>query len=223
MSGTPGCEYFGRAGETCVPRPTNAHDAAAWRNRANSRRRLTRILSVNGLPTRRDAMLVSPYLHTGQGFHMSESQGVERLFQQLLAAWNDRDARRMATLYAPAGGQVGFDGSTANGPAEIEALLAPIFKDHPTARYIAKVREVRMLGEGAALLRAVAGMVPPGKTDLMPERNAIQTLVASRQSTGEWKVEMFHNTPAKFDGRPELAEKLTAELREQLSRHERSP
>src|ERR1044072_7076356 len=82
---------------------------------------------------------------------------------------------------------------------------------------VAKVREVRMLREGAAILRAVAGMVPPGKMDLMPERNAIQTVVASRQPTGEWKVEVFHNTPARFDGRPELSEKLTAELREQLS------
>ncbi|MEO8061951.1 MAG: SgcJ/EcaC family oxidoreductase [Pseudomonadota bacterium] len=151
---------------------------------------------------------------------MAESQSVERLYQNLLEAWNDRQAKTMASLYAPSGGQVGFDGSTANSPAEIEALLTPIFKDHPTARYVAKVRDVRMLSEDTAILRAVAGMVPPGKEDLMPDRNAIQTLVASRQPGGEWKVEMFHNTPARFDGRPELAEKLTAELRERLAKQE---
>jgi uncharacterized protein (TIGR02246 family) len=149
---------------------------------------------------------------------MPESAAVEALYRQLLDAWNARDARGMASLYAPAGGQVGFDGSPANGPAEIENLLAPIFKDHPTARFIAKVREVRMLGADAALLRAVAGMVPPGKSDLLPERNAVQTLVAARNSAGAWKVEMFHNTPAKFDGRPQLARQLTAELREVLSK-----
>jgi uncharacterized protein (TIGR02246 family) len=105
-----------------------------------------------------------------------------------------------------------------DGRVEIEALLTPIFKDHPTARFIAKVREVRMLGTDTAFLRAVAGMVPPGKRDLMPERNAIQTLDATRTAARVWKVEMFHNTPAKFDGRPELAEQLTAELREVLSK-----
>src|SRR4029450_8104157 len=105
--------------------------------------------------------------------------------------------------YAPKGSQVGFDGSVANGPQEIEALLKPIFADHPTARFVAKVREVRALGPDAALLRAVAGMIPPGKSEIMPERNAIQTLVASRDGKGFWRVEMFHTTPAAFHGRPE--------------------
>ena len=142
---------------------------------------------------------------------------VETLYRDLLDAWNVRDARGMAELYAPRGSQVGFDGSPANGPAEIEALLKPVFTDHPTARYVAKVREVRALGDNAALLRAVAGMVPAAKSDIMPERNAIQTLVASRQPNGQWRVEMFHNTPAAFHGRPEESEKLTAELREMIN------
>ena len=139
--------------------------------------------------------------------------GVRALYEDLLDAWNRRDARAMAALYAPKGGQVGFDGSTANTPAEIEAMLAPIFADHPTARFVAKVREVRALGPDAALLRAVVGMIPPGKSDIIPERNAVQSLVASRQEDGRWLVEMFHNTPAAFHGRPEESEKLTAELR----------
>lgn len=142
---------------------------------------------------------------------------VEALYRRLLGAWNARDARAMAALYASHGSQVGFDGGTANGRAEIEALLTPIFKDHPTARFVAKVREIRKLGPDVALLRAVAGMVPPGKQELMPDRNAIQTLVASR-TTGEWQVEMFHNTPARFDGQPELARQLTEELSREVSR-----
>ena len=143
----------------------------------------------------------------------NDLDGVEDLYRDLLDTWNRRDAKAMAALYGSKGSQVGFDGSTANGPAEIETLLKPIFADHPTARFVAKVREVRALGTGAALLRAVAGMIPPGKTEIMPERNAVQTLVASRDGQGRWRVEMFHNTPAAFHGRPEESEKLTAELR----------
>jgi uncharacterized protein (TIGR02246 family) len=143
---------------------------------------------------------------------MDDLKAVEVLYSDLLDAWNRRDAAGMAALYARHGGQVGFDGSVANGPAEIEAHLVPVFRDHPTARFVGKVREVRPIGADATLLRAVAGMVPPGKTDINPQTNAIQTLVASRQTDGTWRVEMFHNTPAAFHGRPEDSQKLTEEL-----------
>jgi uncharacterized protein (TIGR02246 family) len=138
---------------------------------------------------------------------------LRRLYEDLLAAWNRRDASGMARLYAARGSQVGFDGSVANGPPEIEAHLTPIFAQHPTPCFVGKVREVRALGEGAALLRAVAGMVPPGETELLPDANAIQTLVAARDPQGHWRVELFHNTPASFHGRADEREKLTQELR----------
>jgi uncharacterized protein (TIGR02246 family) len=138
---------------------------------------------------------------------------LSRLYEDLLAAWNRRDAAGMARLYAVRGSQVGFDGSVANGPQEIEAHLAPIFADHPTPSFVGKVREVRALGENAALLRAVAGLVPPGESDLLSDANAIQTLVAARGQDGRWRVELFHNTPASFHGRADEREKLTQELR----------
>ena len=144
-------------------------------------------------------------------------KSLTHLYEDLLAAWNRRDAVGMARLFAAHGGQVGFDGSVANGPREIEAHVAPIFASHPTPAFVGKVREVRELGPDAALLRAVAGMVPPGGKDINPDTNAIQTLVASRDRTGAWRVEMFHNTPAAFHGRPEERDKLTQELRALLS------
>jgi uncharacterized protein (TIGR02246 family) len=129
----------------------------------------------------------------------------------LLSAWNARDASAMAALYAENGSQVGFDGSQANGAAEILSQLAPIFRDHPTARFVWKVREVRMLGEDVGLLRAVVGMVPPGKTEIKPETNAVQSLIAAREG-GVWRIALFQNTPAAWHGRPEDAAALTAEL-----------
>jgi uncharacterized protein (TIGR02246 family) len=147
---------------------------------------------------------------------MSSSDMVEAmtcLYENLLAAWNRRDAAGMASLYSAQGSQVGFDGSVANGPHEIEAHLAPIFANQPTAAFVGKVREVRALGRDAALLRAIAGMIPPDQDDINPEANSIQTLVASRDADGRWRVEMFHNTPAAFHGRPGEREKMTQELR----------
>ena len=145
-----------------------------------------------------------------------QSEAIVKLYQQLLGAWNDRDAAGYARLFSENGSIIGFDGSTANGRAEIEGHLTPIFADHPTARYISKVRDVRDLNSGTALLRAVAGMIPPGKAHLKPERNAVQTLVASRQVAGGWQIEMFQNTPARFDGRPDEADRLTRELEQEL-------
>jgi hypothetical protein len=41
--------------------------------------------------------------------------------------------------------------------------------DHATGTYVGKVEGIRPLGSEAAILRAVAGMVPAGRSDLEPE------------------------------------------------------
>jgi uncharacterized protein (TIGR02246 family) len=143
---------------------------------------------------------------------------VVELYRKLLQAWNDRDATAYSQLFSKDGCIVGFDGSTADSQDDIRNHLEPIFSDHPTAAYVGKVRAVRQLGTDSVLLRAVAGMIPPGKKSLIAERNAIQSLVASRGSNGDWKIEMFQNTPARFDGRPSEIDKLTQELEAELER-----
>lgn len=77
--------------------------------------------------------------------------------------------------------------------------------------YVAKVEEVRALGADTILIRAVAGLVPPGKSELNPATNAIQSVVIVGSEL-EAKIALFQNTPAAFHGRPELSERLTAEL-----------
>jgi uncharacterized protein (TIGR02246 family) len=136
---------------------------------------------------------------------------VRVLYQRLLDAWNARSAQDFAALFAEDGSLIGYDGSQLNGRVEIEASLGRIFKDHLTASYINIVREVRSLSADVVLLRAVAGMVPHGKTDLNPEVNAIQSLVAQKRGGG-WQIALFQNTPAQFHGRPDLARELTDEL-----------
>ncbi|WP_077062773.1 SgcJ/EcaC family oxidoreductase [Streptomyces sp. MP131-18] len=141
---------------------------------------------------------------------------VRALYEDLLGAWNRRDAPAYAALFAPDGALIGFDGSQVPG-AEVEDHLTPIFADHPTASYVWQVREVRVPAEGVALLRAIVGMVPPGGTDLNPAANAVQSLVAEHRS-GAWRVVLFHNTPAQHHGHPERVEQHTDELRRVLRR-----
>lgn len=146
---------------------------------------------------------------------LTDETEVRTLYEQLLDAWNQRSNGKFAALFAEDGNVVGFDGSMMNGPAEIEATLGQIFADHPTAAYVGKIREVRLLTPEVALLRAIAGMVPPGQSDLNPAVNTIQTLVVEK-SEDHWRITLFQNTPAQFHGRPELSEALTKELRQLL-------
>lgn len=139
---------------------------------------------------------------------------VQRLYEELLTAWNNRDARRYAALFAEDGWLIGFDGSQV-GASDVEGHLTPIFADHPTASYVWKVREVRPLSSAIVLLRARVGMVPPGHADLNPAVNAVQSLVAVEQD-GAWRIALFHNTPAQYHGRPDLADEHTAEMREAM-------
>jgi uncharacterized protein (TIGR02246 family) len=137
--------------------------------------------------------------------------GVETLHRELLNCWNTRDASGFALLFRDDGGLVGFDGTSVQSAALIKDHLAEIFEDHRPPVYVAKVREIRALGPDAAVLTSVAGMVQPGQVKVEPELNATQVLVASRRG-GEWRIVHFQSTPARFDGRPEDADALTAEL-----------
>ena len=53
---------------------------------------------------------------------------------------------------------------------------------------------MRFLSPDVALMHAVGGTVMRGKTDPVPERDSIQTLVAIRQEDGEWRLAAFQNT-----------------------------
>jgi hypothetical protein len=73
------------------------------------------------------------------------------------------------------------------------------------------IHEVRELAPDVMLLRAHAGMVPPGKSEINRATNAVQTLVAVRRD-GRWQIALFQNTPAAWHGRENDASALTAEL-----------
>jgi uncharacterized protein (TIGR02246 family) len=134
------------------------------------------------------------------------------LYESLLSAWNRRDGDGMAVTFADDGEMIGFDGSQVTGRSEIASEMNRIFAEHETASFVWKVRNARALGPGLALLRAVAGMVPPGQSDINPDVNTHHTVLASR-SDDAWRIVLFQNTPAQFHGRPELKERLTEELR----------
>ena len=149
--------------------------------------------------------------------NISSDHPIHRLYEQILIALNQQYAAEMAARFEEAGNLVGFDGSQAHSRADIEDHLRPIFTDHPTAAYVAKVREIRMLSSNVGILRAVVGMIPPGSDDIYAAGNTIQTLVAVQNANG-WQATLFQSTPAAWHGRPQDSEALTEELRDVMRR-----
>ncbi|MET0726991.1 MAG: SgcJ/EcaC family oxidoreductase [Acidimicrobiales bacterium] len=147
---------------------------------------------------------------------MTAERDVEALFRALLTKWNEKDAGGYGELFTDDGSIVGYDGSCVESPRSITEHLGSIFADHDPATYVGKVVETRPIGPSSMLVRGVAGMVPPGASDIDPDKNAVQALVAVETERG-WRIAHFQNTPAAFDGRPEAAESLTADLRAALS------
>ncbi len=144
-----------------------------------------------------------------------DEAAIRSLYQQLLNCWNLRDGEAFAALFVPDGEIIGFDGSQMNGQTETALELQQIFANHQTPTNVGSTRSVRLLAPGFALLRGVAGMVPPGQSDIDPSFNVIHTLlVASHED--QWRVVLYQNTPAQFHGRPELTQQLTEELRQLL-------
>ena len=141
---------------------------------------------------------------------MSKNE-VRALYEKLIAGWNAHDAEAMAAPFAEDGVIIGFDGSVSSGKQAISAEMASIFADHETGRYAVKVNSARWLGSQAVILRAIAGLVPPGRSAINSQTNSHQTVLAEEQD-GQLRIVLFQNTPAQFHGRAELVEEMTREL-----------
>ena len=120
-----------------------------------------------------------------------------------------------ANLFAENGNTIGFDGSQMNGRRQINDELSQIFANHKVSSYVGIIREVRPLSSTIFILRAVAGMVPPGQSKITPAVNTIQTLVGQKEQE-QFLIALFQNTPAAFHGRPEAVEQLTKELQKTI-------
>jgi len=145
-----------------------------------------------------------------------DEAAIQDLLWRLIDGWNRGSGEAFAAPFAEDADFVGFDGTYFKGREEIISFHKFLFgRILVGTRLVGKVRGVRFLTPEVALLHAVGGTVMPGQSDLDPDRNSIQTLVAARRD-GAWELAAFQNSRAQFLGRPELAERLTEELRQEL-------
>lgn len=126
---------------------------------------------------------------------------VQALYTELMDGWNQGSGEAFASPFAADGELIGFDGTHLRGRREIAVFHQPLFdKWLKGTRLVGEAKSVRFLSRDVALVHAVGGTVMPGKSTPAPERDSIQTLVATRRD-GEWRLEAFQNTRVRPMGR----------------------
>ena len=113
----------------------------------------------------------------------ADEDAIRALYQQSVEGWNKGSGEAFAASICGDGDLVGFDGTHLKGRQEITSFHQQLFDTFVKgSRLIGKVRSVRFLTPDVAVLHAVGGTIMAGQSDIEPERNSVQTLVALKDS-----------------------------------------
>ena len=127
--------------------------------------------------------------------HSADEVAVRALYQQSMDGWNQSSGDAFAAVFTEDGDLVGFDGTHLKGHQETAPFHQQLFdKWLKGSRLVGQVKDVRFLSSDVALMHAVGGTVMRGKSEPTPERDSIQTLVATRQEGDQWRLAAFQNT-----------------------------
>jgi uncharacterized protein (TIGR02246 family) len=128
--------------------------------------------------------------------HSAEEAAVRALYQQLMDGWNQGSGDAFASVFTEDGDLVAFDGTHFKGRQEIAPFHQQLFDNKwmKGSRLVGEVKDVRFLSPDIALMHAVGSTVMRGKSEPSPERDSIQTLLATRQEGDEWRLAAFQNT-----------------------------
>jgi uncharacterized protein (TIGR02246 family) len=136
-----------------------------------------------------------------QASQSGEEAIVRTLYTQLMDGWNKGSGEAFSAPFAEDGHLIGFDGKHFKGRDEIVSFHQPLFdKWLKGTRLVGEVESVSFLSPDVALIHALGGTVMRGKSRASPERDSIQTLVATRRG-GEWRLAAFQNTRVRPMGR----------------------
>src|SRR5215204_6708427 len=124
-----------------------------------------------------------------------DEAAVRALYQELMDGWNQGSGDAFAAVFTEDGDLVAFDGTHFKGRQEIAPFHQQRFDRWlKESRLVGEVKDARFLSPDVALMHAVGGTVMRGKGEPTPERDSIQTLVATREEGDQWRLAAFQNT-----------------------------
>lgn len=133
-------------------------------------------------------------MSSGRPSFPNDESAVRALYEQFMDGWNRGSGKSFAAPFAEDGDLIGFDGTHIKGRTEIASFHQPLFdKCLKGTRLVGEVTSVRFLNPDVALMHAIGGTVMQGKSEPSPERDSIQTLVATKHGE-QWCLEAFQNT-----------------------------
>jgi uncharacterized protein (TIGR02246 family) len=131
----------------------------------------------------------------------ADGAAIRDLYRDLMDGWNRGSGADFAAVFAEDGDLVAFDGTHCEGRVETAPFQQEIFdRWMKGTRLEGRVKRVRFLSPDVAVMHAVGSTVMRGKSEPSPERDSIQTLVATRDGS-EWRLAAFQNTRIRPMGR----------------------
>ena len=144
--------------------------------------------------------------HGETNVNPAHEAAVRGLFHHLIERWNRGRGADFAAAFTEDGDLVAFDGTRFKGREEIAPFHQQLFdKWMKGTLLVGQVQDVRFLSPDVALVHAVGSTIMKYKHEPSPERDSIQTLVATRQEDGEWRLAAFQNTRVRPIGRSAAA------------------
>jgi uncharacterized protein (TIGR02246 family) len=155
---------------------------------------LTRSENMAVLNSRGEKQMDTKIMYNKSMARPADEVAVRDLYQELMTGWNQGSGSAFAAAFTEDGDLVAFDGTHFKGREEIASSHQPLFdKWMKGTRLVGKVKSVRFLASDVAVMHAIGGTVMRGQSEPSPERDSIQTLIATRQD-GEWRLAAFQNT-----------------------------
>jgi len=140
-------------------------------------------------------------MHDQTTNYSADEVAIRDLFWQLLEAWGRGDGYAYGALFTEDADYIAFDGSHTKGRREIASSHQQLFdKFLKGTRLTGRIESGRFPSPDVALVYTVGSTVMRGKSKPSPERDSIQTLVATK-SDGEWLFAAFHNNRVRPIGR----------------------
>jgi uncharacterized protein (TIGR02246 family) len=151
-------------------------------------------LSITGIGLAEDAKTVE----------QKPEQEIRKLLTELEESFNRRDAKGLAACWAPQGDFVGQDGERIEGRDRIEKGFRESLAARKDSKLQLIVLRLRVIGEGFALVDAIAAVKPQATTTA--GEPTFQLVLAKRDD--RWLIESARDTVRPASGQPQQLKEL---------------